>query len=256
MRIIGASALLAAILIPAMSAAQNIGAAGGGNSTPHSVVLGPGEILLTVRGRGLQVSTPDFASQFIAMSTTGGDNLAAVAANQKLIAQVKKLLIDAGVDPSAIQMLQGEATARMGFVGNEAYDPDEGAAALQKAMPKSFASSSMLVRFTNLAMLNKVRPQLQAITEVQLNNPTYGLNDDAMAKRAAVDQALAKAKIDSAIYAKAMNMRIDRIVAVRDVAGSFGADSFMEMMAERGQMPGSGVRTEARIEIDVVLKAL
>lgn len=220
--------------------------------TPPHQPLAPGEVMLTVSGKGQQISTPDFASITLVIICGGGTNDEAMANNRKQIDLVRQLILALGVEPAAIQMQTSNAIQRMGFVGNEDAEGPAAAAAAAKSM----ATSSMMIRFTDMAKLAKARQALQSVTTVQMMPVNYGLNDDSSARRAAVDQALAKAKANAAIYAKAMNMRIDRVVTVTDTPPRFDGEGFIEMMAERGRTTPDGVRTDVRVEIAVILKPL
>jgi uncharacterized protein YggE len=209
----------------------------------------PGEVVLSVRGSGLQVSVPDFASLSVMITIGGENNIAARDANQALRRKTLTILKAAGVEDSVIQPLSSNAMSTTGM-DNEAY------AMLGTKAPKSMAMSSMVIRFTDMAKLRKVREALQEIMEIRVGATEYGLVDNSNARRAALDQALAKARIDAALYAKALNMRVDRIARVSDGANGWNGAYLAELVAAQGRVPAEGVQTEARVEVDFILKPL
>jgi hypothetical protein len=163
-----------------------------------------------------------------------------------------------GVPDAAITVLP-PGTTRIGFIGNEAFDDDEpnpaGAAALlAMARRRKFATVGVQIELTDLTPLAAVRQLLLEREDVAAQPPTLSLRDDTAARRAAVAQAIAKARAEAEAYAGALGLRVARIGRVFDpTATADQPQIWAQMLAQMNGGTGSDVVTEARVGMDVVL---
>jgi uncharacterized protein YggE len=236
------------LTLPAAAAGQSL--APSPDRPPTAYALAPGEILLKVKGKGMQRSTPDVATIVVAIATTGVDAAAARASDQTVIDKLKADMRSLGIDQTAITMLSVATVQAMGDPDLIEVPPSRDA----KQPPRYYANSALQLRL-DMAKLARLRTLLQDRKELRLMPAVYALLDDSSARRAAIDQALAKARIDAAIYAKAMNMRVDRVIGIADSPDMFDLKESFARMTGAGLMPDA-VQTKATLELDVILKPL
>jgi uncharacterized protein YggE len=232
------------------------------NSVSSNAQLASGEVMLNVSGIGLQLSKPDIATLTIIISTSGADSAEARATAATKIENVTTDLVAKGVDRQAVQMIPA-AGETLGYVGNESFaddveEPDQAPPSLnpQKAMARRYATAVMQIRLTDMTKIGTVRTVLQDRKGVRILPPVYALLDDTSARRAAVDQALAKARESAGIYAKALNMRIKAVVGVMEVAGDPGVQNDFLQMLNSARAQASSVRTTAKLEMHLILAPL
>nr|WP_197277144.1 SIMPL domain-containing protein [Sphingomonas profundi] len=195
------------------------------------------------------------------LTVTARANSAAAARNACDAAQrdLQAKLRSVGVPDAAITVLP-PVTSQIGFIGNEAYSDDEtpnpaGAAALlAMARQQKIATVGVQIELTDMNRLASVRQVLLDREDVTAQPPTLSLRDDTAARRAAISQAIAKAKEEAEAYAAALGLRVSRIVRVFDPAAtSEQPQVWSQMITLMNGGTGTEVVTDARVGMEVVL---
>jgi uncharacterized protein YggE len=134
----------------------------------------------------------------------------------------------------------------------------EAAAAQQgQAKPQRSSSLAVTVTFTDLSLLHRVQQFLDQKDAITLESPAYELTDDRAARRAAIADAIQKARADADAYAASLGMRVARVTRVRDQdtqaspLGNYG-DFFQKFMQQRNA-PNEKVETDVRISVEFAL---
>ncbi len=246
----GLLSLLATTLIVATPlAAQNV----------NPVALAPGEVLAQSAGVGQVRSRPEVA-RFRLTITARADNAAdARSACTAALRDLQTQLQSLGVPDAAITVLP-PGTTQMGFVGNEAYfdneapNPGGAAALLAMTQQRKIATISAQIELTDMNRLTAVRQLLLDREDVTAQPPTLSLRDDTAVRRAAVAQAIAKAKEEADAYSAALGLRVSRVVRVFNPAATAEQPQMWSQVANlmNGGI-GDEVVTEARVGMEVVL---
>jgi uncharacterized protein len=223
------------------------------------VVLAPGEVLAQSAGTGQVRSKPEVARFRLTISARADNAANARSACDAALRDLEAKLRSLGVPDSSITVLP-PGTTQIGFIGNEAYSDDEapnpvGAAALlTMARQRKIATVGVQIELTDMSRLTSVRQLLLDRDDVTAQPPTLSLRDDTVARRAAVAQAVAKAKEEAEAYAGALGLRVSRIVRVFDPAAtSEQPQVWSQMITLMSGGTGNEVVTEARLGMEVVL---
>lgn len=225
--------------------------------------LASGEILAQVAGSGQVRSQPELArfnlTVFARAPNAAAARAACDAAVRDLLAQLKA----AGVPDAAVRILPPDSgIARFGIIGNAAFSDDDedqanpaGAAAmLAAARQRKTASTGLHIELEDMSRLPAVRKLLTERQDVVAQPAILALRDDGAARRAAVTQAIAKARQEADAYSGALGLRVARIVRVFDPAAtSEQPQVWAQMAAMMNGGTGEEVVTDARVGMDVVL---
>lgn len=220
-------------------------------------IAAPGAIELRLSATGQSVNRADYVTIYVPISTTGETASAARSANSAAITAVTNALVSHGVDRGAVTLLP--ATARFGFVGNEAYDPDTPQApqGLAAMMARKTAFSTLQIRLSDPALVGRVRDALDEQNQAMSGAPLYSLKDERAAKNAAISDALAKARQDAEAYAVPLGLRVDRITSVSNYGDTTptvpDVNFFARMMAGAQEGPANSVTTSAQVWVNFVL---
>jgi uncharacterized protein YggE len=152
------------------------------------------------------------------------------------------------------------AATLFGFIGNEAYDPSdppEVPQAMAATMARKTAYSTVRIRLTDAALVDRVREVLDQQNQSMTGAPTYALNDDRAAKNEAIADAIAKVRQDAEAYAAPLGLRVERITSVSsygDVTQTLPDVNFLaQMMAGAQEGPSNSVTTRAQVWANFVL---
>ena len=218
-----------------------------------SARVAPGEVLLQLSARGSVHSPADLITINIPISASGDTAIAARAADQATLDRVKHALVAKGIDPNAITLAPMNAT-RIGFIGNEGDYPaaasPEGPGA---ALNRKTAQAMLQVKLSDPARVQIVRDVLDSENQAMAGAPTFSLKDDRIAHRAAIADAIARARSDAEAYAAALGLHVVGIIRVSNQdQATQDAESYADMMRQMmGQGEGSNdVVTQARVSID------
>lgn len=224
------------------------------------VPLAGGEVLAQVGGLGQVRSRPEVARFRLTLSARGDSPAAARVACDAALRDLVARLRDLGVPDAATRLLPPGA-APIAFVGNAAYGDDDmsgpaGVVALQAmARQRKVATSDVQIELTDMTRLSAVRRLLLERDDVAAQPPALSLRDDTAARRAAIAQAIAKAREEAEAYSAALGLRVARITRVFDPAATTEQAMLWagQMIAMTSGSTGDEVVTDARVGMDVVL---
>jgi uncharacterized protein YggE len=205
------------------------------------------EVLVQISASGRADSRPDEARFTAGVSTVAPTAAAASADNNQAINRVVAALRALGIRPEDVQT-QSITLNRVDF------GPNRG---------RFEANNQIEVRVRDL---NKAGEAIGAATGAGANvlsGPNLSVADPEAASRGAYAAAFRAARARAEAYAEAADLRIDRVLAIRDVQGDDGPIAAMAMeMAEAPRqapavapppvMPGRN-SSEVRIRVDFAL---
>jgi len=229
---------------------------------PNPPPLAPGEVLAQVAGAGQVRSQPEVARFDVTLFANAANSAAARAACEASLRDLIAKLKAAGVPDSAISVPPGGGMTRIGFISSPAYDDDDDpspatpALAMAAARQRKTGSILVHIELTDMSRLAAVRKLLSEREDAVAQPATLALRDDSAARRAAVAQAVAKARQEADAYSSALGLRVARIVRVfNPAATSEQPQAWTQMIAMMNGGGGTGQEgvTEARVGMDVVL---
>ncbi|RYD68079.1 MAG: SIMPL domain-containing protein [Sphingomonadales bacterium] len=168
-------------------------------------------------------------------SVEGTNQAAADKAKLAKLAEVLKVLADAGVPNSAITELPADdplriTTAPKDLLGiEETADAATADAATKPAEPSWTAGDGKSIRVTSMAQAAAVRTALDRIS-VTLSQPEAHLDDQAAVYRQAKVLALRNARLDGDAYAREMGMRVLRVSKISETGNNIMLPGFQEKM--------------------------
>jgi uncharacterized protein YggE len=205
------------------------------------------EVLVQISAAGRTDMRPNEARFTAGVSTIAPTAAAASAGNSEAINRVVAAVRALGIRPEDIQ-------TRSITLNRLDYGPNRG---------RFEANNQIEVRVRDL---NKAGQAIGAATEAGANvlsGPDLDVADPEAASRAAYAAAFRAARARAEAYAEAADLRIDRVLAIRDVQGDDGPIAAMAMeMADAARqapavapppvMPGRN-SSEVRIRVDFAL---
>jgi uncharacterized protein YggE len=205
------------------------------------------EVLVQISASGRADTRPDEARFTAGVSTIAPTAAAASAGNSEAINRVVAALRGLGIRAEDIQ-------TRSITLNRLDYGPNRG---------RFEANNQIEVRVRDL---NKAGQAISAATEAGANvlsGPNLDVADPEAASRAAYAAAYRAARARAESYAEAADLRIDRVLAIRDAQGDDGPIAAMAMeMADTARqapavapppvMPGRN-SSEVRIRVDFAL---
>jgi len=215
------------------------------NPPPDARGLQRDEVLVQISASGRADTRPDEARFSAGVSTVASTAAAASTGNNQAINRVVAALRALGIRPEDVQT-QSITLNRVD------YGPNRG---------RFEANNQIEVRVRDL---NKAGEAIGAATAAGANilsGPNLGVADPETARRGAYAAAFRAARARANAYAEAADLRIDRVLAIRDLPGDDGPIVANEVMtAASGQqavaappvMPGRN-SNEVRIRVDFAL---
>jgi hypothetical protein len=205
------------------------------------------EVLVQISASGRTDTRPDEARFTAGVSTIAPSAAAASAGNNDAINRIVAALRALGIRPEDVQTQS--ITLNRIDVG-----PNHG---------RFEANNQIEVRVRDLSKAGTAIGAATAAGANVLSGPNLGVADPEAASRAAYAAAFRAARGRAEAYAEAADLRIDRVLAIRDVQGDDGpiAAMSMEMMDAPRQapqappppvMPGRN-SSEVRIRVDFAL---
>ncbi|HYJ81223.1 MAG TPA: SIMPL domain-containing protein [Allosphingosinicella sp.] len=241
MRLAGLAVALAAVLAcPGSAAAQ---------SQPAS--LAPGETLLEVAAVGKVRNPADVALLYVLVKSDAGSAAEARAANAVRVDRVKAAAKSSRVE--TVDVRPAAAGWRVGFVGDAAPEMS-----LPTALrPATKTETAMLeIRLADPAGVESVRTAVEKAGADEVTGPVYELADDSAARRAARQDAIDRARAEADDYARALGMRVVRIVRVSERAILAPDPEDMEALYAAmglGNSSSREIETRVRIAVDFAL---
>jgi len=208
------SAIFAAGLLAAAAAVP----AGAQQATITQAI---GGTRLDVNATGEVTRVPDLAvisAGVVTRAATAGSALSQAAAR---MARVRAALKAAGIEDRDIQ------TSNISLNPEYRYDNNQ-----PPRLTGYSASNTVNVRFRDIANAGKVIDALVAEGANQINGPTLTIDKPEAALDEARAKAVAAGRSRAELYARAMGLRVVRIVAVSESGGSYPVPPPMPVMAQ------------------------
>ena len=200
---------------------------------------------------GTAKNPADSARLYVAVKSTAGSAAEARAANAALIERITAVARAAGVAQADVRPSNGGW--RTGFIGNEI--PDAALPAAMRPAGKTEASA-LEIRLRGSARVEAVRTAIEQAGANQVTGPVYELQNDAEARRAAKQDAVNKARAEADEYARALGMRVARILRVSERVTPYPNPEDMESLYAAMGLGGASaeeIETSVRIAVDFVL---
>jgi len=229
-------------------------------ATPATTVkvLPADSAVLLISAAGSIHSAPDKLTLTFLINGSGESDAAAKAQAATKAEQFRAAVIAQGVPASAITAASNPP--QMGFVGNESFDPDDTSAASRvvAAMARRHMSAvAMRIRLDRMEMLARVQKVATDLGVRSMGSPVLELKDDSTAHRAAIADAVAKARADADTYAAAIGYRVVRITQIANQMPSQRAtddgSNFLRMMADTQMGELHDVETSAVVTISFII---
>jgi uncharacterized protein YggE len=232
-KIILAALMLGAASLPSAAAAQQA-----------AITQAIAGTRLDINATGEVTRVPDVAiisTGVVTRSATAGGAIQQAAAR---MARVRAALKAAGVEDRDIQ------TSNLSLNPDYRYDNNQ--------PPKLVgyqASNTVTVRFRDIASSGKIIDALVAEGANQINGPTLTIDKPEAAVDEARARAIAIGRGRAELYARAMGLRVVRIVAVSESGGSYPAPPPMPVMMEaRSQAASSKIDPgEQKLQVNLAI---
>lgn len=195
-----ATALAFAVGAPLVSSAQ---------STPPSVVASTDGTLLSVSAQAEARRAPDVASVSAGVVTQAADANTALRQNADQMAKVVAAIRAAGVADRDVQTAGVNLNPQYRYVENQ-----------PPAITGYQASNTVNVTVRDIAKLGRILDALVATGANQVNGPTFDIDKKEPVYDEARRDALDRARQRAEMYAKALGLRVRRIVSIDETGGA------------------------------------
>ena len=218
-------------------------------------MAGPNEIPLEIAAKGVSIVPADKATIVLNLRCNAATSTEAKKLVRERADKLSGDLIAAGVPSRNVTI--DEPTAKPGFIGNETIESMTNAAAQSDAKAKRSASLAVTVTFTDFSLLRRVQELLDQKDAVTLESPLFELSDNHVARRAAIADAIQKARTDADAYASSLGMRVARLTRIRDQdaqASPFGDyGELVQKFMQQKNAPNGKVETDVRVTVEFAL---
>ncbi len=239
--------MIAARLFGAGAVALALAACGSGKSDPRGV--DHDETLLSLSASGEAEAVPDLATIMIGVETYGRDAKAANDANSRKAAEIAKALEKFGVADRDIQ------TANLSLSRID-YGKRKG---------QFQASNTLTVRLSDVPKAGEAVAAATTAGANVLSGPSLQIDDPEKANRGAYIAAYQAARTRAEAYAEAAEMKIARVLAIRDGGQNGGgpipyamnemaADAAATSVAPPPSIRPGVTRTSVTVQVDFALE--
>ena len=198
------------MLAIALAAGTAMTAASAQTSDPATPMTTNDGTLLSVSAEATSKRVPDVATISTGVVTRGADSNAAMRENADQMAKVLAALKGAGIPERDIRTAGVNLNPQYHYAENQ-----------PPKITGYEARNTVSVKVRDLGKLGKIMDTLVAEGANELNGPSFEVDkpDEAYdeARRAALEKAQARAEM----YAKALNLRVRRIVSIDETSGGF-----------------------------------
>ena len=198
------------MLAIALAAGTAMTAASAQTSDPATPMTTNDGTLLSVSAEATSKRVPDVATISTGVVTRGADSNAAMRENADQMAKVLAALKGAGIPERDIRTAGVNLNPQYHYAENQ-----------PPKITGYEARNTVSVKVRDLGKLGKIMDTLVAEGANELNGPSFEVDkpDEAYdeARRAALEKAQARAEM----YAKALNLRVRRIVSIDETGGGF-----------------------------------
>ncbi|MBX3593379.1 SIMPL domain-containing protein [Sphingomonas sp.] len=204
--------------------------------------LAPDGTLVDVVAEGVATRIPDIATIRAGVVTQGETAATALAANAQQMTRVLAALKAAGIADRDIQ------TASITL--NPQYRYAENAPPVITGYQ---ASNTVSVTFRDIATSGAILDALVAQGANQINGPDLSIDAIETAQDAARVDAVKRARARADLYARALGMRVERIVSLSESGGSGGSAPvrMMARMEAKAPTPVAAGEQEVRVSVRV-----
>lgn len=214
-----------------------------------------GEVLLQISATGSARNAPDSVIINVQIMTTGDTAVAARAAGVAKTEALIRALTANGVDKAAISQVRTSASA-FGFIGNEAAGVDYPQRLNPGSEPR-LAQSIVRIKLRSLSQIGQVREVLDSQNLTMAGIPFLALGDEREARRAAIADAVLKARQDAETYASVAGFRVLRIVRISNQSARLDTlESYSDLIRGMGSLQAADpdtVTTSASVTIDFMI---
>lgn len=229
-----------------------LGAALAGSATAQEVPLQlqPGEVLLQVEAEGEHQSRPDMMWISAGVVTTGRTAAEAMRANGELAARLIERVRQLGVEARDVQ------TSRLSLRPRLDGDRDVERTGRPPNIVGYVAQNRLSLTLRDLNRAADIIPALLEAGANEVEGPRFGFNEARPAEAAAERAAIAAARVQAQNYAGALNMRLGRVVRVRDRESFTVGEETITVTGSRMRAPvlePGEITTRARVWIDFAL---
>ncbi|WP_164857274.1 SIMPL domain-containing protein [Sphingomonas crocodyli] len=226
----------------------------------YAVPVAAGEVPLEIVTYGSSENTAQEATMSVCVTSRSKTASEADSAARSLAEKVRAALVAQGIPSSDLVLRQPGNVGRMGFVGNEAFDPEDMPAALaqmQQGNATKSATAYIDVTVRDLTKLDQIRRSLLDLNASFAAGPILKLRDEDAARRAAIADAVAKAQREADDYAAALHMRVSRIVRIKNSApvdAAFNMNMLQRLTSSNlSASVEDKVTTDVRVTVEFVL---
>jgi uncharacterized protein YggE len=230
--VIVAALLLAAAAVPSAALAQQ--------STINQTITGT---RLDISATGEVTRVPDLAIISAGVATRSATASGAIQQAATRMARVREALRQAGIADRDIQ------------TSNISLNPDYVYANNQPPKLNGYSASNQLnVRFRDIANSGKILDALVAEGANQINGPNLTIDKPEAALDEARARAVVAARARAELYARALGMRVVKVVSVSESGGYVPPMPPMIMRAERSQAADSKIDPgEQKLQVSVAM---
>lgn len=213
------------------------------------------EVLLELVGRGIVQNPADKVTVTVTFTGHGASSAEARKAAEAQAAKLSAAARGAGIAESDLKLVDPLASGAL-FVGNEAADEGVAATIAQTTSASPAETSALEIRLRDPAQFGRLREALEAAGAL-VPDPRFELADDRAAREAAKARAVADARQEADAYARALGLRVARIVRVSertptDLSDPVALRDYFRITRSSGN-GSSTVETVARVAVDFAL---
>lgn len=227
--------------------------------------LGPNEVLVELSASGEAVSVADRATvtvNYIARGTTDAQARAAYASQSN---RMRAAARSAGAAAAEIELMPPTSMGMAAEYADATCCMDMGTdvetempAQVAEPTPSYMVSGGMIVHLRDPARVTALQEALRAIDDTVVPDTVYAASDDAPARRAAREQAMAIARADAEAYAATLGLRVLRVVRVTermgmDLMSLMVGNPLLVAMMEQAAQQGPNLVARAIVGVDFAL---
>ncbi|MEL1263866.1 SIMPL domain-containing protein [Pseudoxanthomonas putridarboris] len=203
--------------------------------------------LLNVSAQAEASRVPDVAAISAGVVTQAADGNAAMRQNAEQMARVVAAIKAAGIADKDVQTSGISLNPQYRYVENEA-----------PRITGYQASNNVNLKVRDIAKLGKVLDALASVGANQINGPSFEIDQPEPVYDEARLAALKKAQARAETYAKALGLKVRRIVSISEGGGNFRPVPMMAMRAQAmdkmESTPVSPGETTLSVNLDVVFE--
>ncbi len=200
---------------------------------------------LDVSATGEVTRVPDLATISAGVTTRAATAGAALQQAATRMARVRAALKRAGIEDRDIQTSNISLNPEYRYVENQ-----------PPRIVGYSASNQLSVRFRDIANAGAILDALVAEGANQINGPTLSIDKPEAALDEARARAVASGRARAELYARALGLRVVRVVIVSESGGSYPVPPPMPMMMARGEAASADTKVdpgEQRLQVTLAM---